>query len=237
MRSIRFGRTGMVMSGAFLGALALSGCNSFDSKPETGQMRLLIPVDDRTAVTSATPPPAISGGTLMVLADGSAAIAADPSRDTLSIVALGSLTVRNTISLQPGDEPGRSVEDAEHHVHVALRRSGAVVTIDPQSGAVLDRRAVCKAPRGIAFDALSGLLHVACAEGKLVSLDAKTGVVARSLDLDADLRDVLVRGTELWVTRFKSAEILRIAATGTPGERISVPPRLGTLAQPEKDSS
>ena len=58
-----------------------------DSEP-----RLVIPVDERAAVTAPVTPPAISGGTLSVLSDSSAAIVADPERDRISIVDLSSLS-------------------------------------------------------------------------------------------------------------------------------------------------
>ena len=232
MRIIGIGQTGL-FGGMALG-LALGGCNSFD-KPvtrEEGQPRLIIPVDERPAVSSPETPPAISGGTLRVLSDSSVDIVADPERDRISIVDLLSLSLRHTIELQAGDEPGRSVEDAQKHVHVALRRGGALVTIDPVNGAILERRSVCKAPRGVAFEAATGLVHVACTEGKLVSLPAAGGAAVRTLSLDADLRDVLVRGNELWLTRFKSAEVLRIDSQGAVANRMRVPQGEGTLSQP-----
>ena len=227
-----------VLGGVALG-VASAGCNSFD-KPRDGsesEPRLSIPLDERATVTAAVTPPAISGGTLSVLSDGSVAIVADPERDRISVVDLKTLAVRQTIALEPGDEPGRSVEDGQKRVHVALRRGGAVLTIDPVMGRVMDRRAVCKAPRGIAFDAASGLLHVACSEGKLVSLAAQSGGVLRTLSLDVDLRDVLVRGSELWVTRFKSAEVLRVNSAGTLSQRIAIPKSAGQLVQSDDFSS
>jgi len=224
-------QTGLLAS--FTLGLLVAGCNSFDKRADSeSEPRLVIPVDERAALVSPVPPVAVSGGTLSVLSDGSAAILADPERDQISIVDLGTLAVRSTIKLEPGDEPGRSVEDAQKHVHVALRRGGAVVSIDPLTGSVLNRRAVCKAPRGIAFDAATGLVHVACAEGKLVSLPALGGAPVRTLTLDLDLRDVLVRGSELWVTRFKSAEVLRLSSLGTVDQRVKIPPSQGTLSQP-----
>src|SRR3954469_2117811 len=177
--------------------LALGGCNSFDKAPEgdASAPRLVIPLDERPAAVSPVTPPAISGGTLSVTADGLLAIVADPDRDRISIVDLASLNVTHTIELSPGDEPGRSVEDNQKQVHVALRHSGDIIDIDPQSGNVLGRRGVCKAPRGIGFEPATGLLHVACAEGKLVSLPASGGAAVRTLSLAPDLRDVMVRGS------------------------------------------
>jgi hypothetical protein len=225
------------LTGVVLG-FVLAGCNSFD-KPADGdesEPRLVIPVDERAALTASVPPLAISGGTLSVLSDGSLAILADPERDRISIVDLNTLSVRHTIALQAGDEPGRSAEDGQKRVHVALRRGGAVVTIDPATGSVLERRAVCKAPRGIAFEAATGLVHLACSEGKLVSLPAAGGAAVRTLTLEPDLRDVLVRGGDLWVTRFKSAEVLRVNSLGALDKRTRIPQIEGTLSQPARNN-
>jgi mono/diheme cytochrome c family protein len=228
MRNIGVGRTAL-LGGLGLALLAL-GCNSFDAAPsDQSGTRLVIPVDEREVTTSAVTPPSISGGTLTILRDGSAAIVSDPERDRISIVDLATMGVRATVPLQAGDEPGRSVEDGGQRVHVALRRGGGVATIDARTGLLIERRAVCKSPRGLAFDAASQLVHVACAEGKLVSLPANGGAAVRSLALPNDLRDVVVQGGELWVSRFKSAELLRVDAQGALSARASIPRRLGML--------
>jgi hypothetical protein len=235
MRKIAIRQTEIVCGVAL--SLALAGCNSFDAPTSEvpPEPRLVVPVDERPAVVSAVRPVAISGGTLSVLADGSSVVISDPERDTVSLVNLTTLAVRQTIALQPGDEPGRSVEDADQRVHVALRGGGGVAVIDGASGALVARRDVCKSPRGIAFQASSDQVHVACAEGKLVSLAAKDGAVARTVTLDSDLRDVLVRGDELWVTRFKSAEMLRVGSGGTLDSRSLIPRSVGILSQsPER---
>src|SRR5580704_772700 len=64
-----------------------------------------------TTETQAHPPPAISGGTLLVLRDGVTAVASDPDRDAIYVVNLSTSTLTQTFSLAPGDEPGRVVED------------------------------------------------------------------------------------------------------------------------------
>jgi hypothetical protein len=237
MRKIGIRQTEVVSIVAL--ASALGACNSFDDPPtqDPNEPRLVIPVDEREALTSSVRPTAISGGTLTVLADGSAVVVSDPERDIISLVDLNGLTLRQTVNLQAGDEPGRSVEDADKRIHVALRGGGAVAVVDAISGSLIERRSVCKSPRGIAFEASTGQVHVACAEGKLISLTAKDGAVTRTLSLDSDLRDVLVRGGELWVTRFKSAEILRIGSTGTLDERSTLPRSLGILSKPPSKSA
>jgi hypothetical protein len=168
-------------------------------------------------------PPAISGGTLRVLADGKTVVAADPDRDRVYVVDLTTRQVKSTIMLQKGDEPGRVVADAAGHVHVALRQGGALVTIDPTAGTVLARREVCAAPRGVGYDAVTDLLHVACADGQLVSFKAAGGDAVRKLQLPGDLRDVVVDGGRLKVSRFKSAELLTVEADGQMSKRTTLP--------------
>jgi YD repeat-containing protein len=118
------------------------------------------------------------------------------------------------------------VQDDQGAVHVALRGGGAVVTLTPGPWRIAARRPVCVAPRGIAFDPRTQLLHVACAEGSLVSLPAAPeGAPVRRLTLDGDLRDVVVDGANLLVSRFRSAEVLtvdgegRVTARATPATR------------------
>jgi mono/diheme cytochrome c family protein len=174
-------------------------------------------------VSLSVAPPAISGGTLLVLSNGRTVVAADPDRDQVYLVDLPDLALTATIALFPGDEPGRVVEDAAGLVHVALRHGGGVVTIDPARGAITGRTAVCAAPRGLAYDPATNLVHVACAGGELVSVPASGGPATRSLLLDPDLRDVIVQGDHLRVSRFRSAELLTVDASGTVTARLAMP--------------
>jgi hypothetical protein len=173
---------------------------------------------------AAEAPPAISGGTLRIMADGHTAIAADPDRDQVYVVDLSTRSLTFTVALQHGDEPGRVVIDSAGRAHVALRRGGALVTIAPTTGAISARRDVCAAPRGVAYEAATDLVHVACADGQLVSLPAAGGAIARTVQLDSDLRDVIVDSAGLHVTRFRSAELLSLDATGKVATRMTPPP-------------
>jgi len=176
-----------------------------------------------TAVNAAVAPPAISGGTLRILADGHTAVAADPDRDKVYIVDLTALALTATIALDPGDEPGRLVVDAANRAHVVLRRGGALASIDVTTGELLQRRDVCAAPRGVAYDTATDLLHVACAGGELISLPAAGGAAVRTLTLAGDLRDVVVEGQRLRVSRFRTAELLTVEPDGTVSNRFTPP--------------
>jgi DNA-binding beta-propeller fold protein YncE len=180
-------------------------------------------------VTSATKPvPAITGGTLLAMSDGKTAVAADPDRDRVYVVDLTNDTVRSTIMLSEGDEPGRVIEDGAKRVHVALRRGGALVTIDPATGTVVGRRAVCSAPRGLAYQATGDLVHVACAGGELVSFPAASGAATRTLKLENDLRDIVLGANgSLLVSTFRRAEVLVVGSDGKIGKRLR--PSAGTV--------
>ena len=191
-----------------------------------------------STIAATVPPPAISGGTLRILSDGNTAVAADPDRDRVYVVDLAAKSVRWDIALAAGDEPGRVVVDAAGRAHVALRRGGALVSIDTVSGTLLQRRAVCAAPRGTAYDAGTDLVHVACADGRLISLPAAGGNAVRTVQLARDLRDVVVDGARLRVSRFLSAELLTVEADGTVSGVVAPPAfrstraRAGTLFTP-----
>ncbi|HEY8926347.1 MAG TPA: c-type cytochrome, partial [Polyangia bacterium] len=182
------------------------------------------PLQLGATVTPADPPPVVSGGTLRVLRDGHTAVASDPDRDQISVVDLTAGKVSATIALMKGDEPGRIVEDGAGRVHVSLRGAGAILTLDPGAGTVLGRRSVCSAPRGIAYDAKSDQLHVACSGGELVTLPSASGAATRTLKLDRDLRDVVVDGDQLLVSRFRSAQILTVDADGKVTQRLTPAP-------------
>lgn len=199
--------------------VALAGCD------DPGETTQLVPPDNplQQVVYSEVRPPAISGGTLLVTHDGKWAVAADPDRDRVVIVNAESEGAPREIVLGAGDEPGRLVEDATGVVHVALRRGGALLAIDPTSATVLSRRDVCSAPRGVAVSELEDeapSLVVACAGGELVEIAADpNGAVLSRVDVEPDLRDVVVSGTtradrRLLVSTFRTPKVLTIGPAG-----------------------
>ena len=186
----------------------------------------------RESVVLADPePPPISGGTLTIIAQGRRAAVADPDRDQLVVVDLDAMDIVVTMALRRGDEPGRVVEDGAGRLHVVLRGAAVIATLDATTGAELGRRAVCSHPRGLAYDAKADVLHAACAGGELVTFPAGGGEPTRVLELDRDLRDVVVDGDRLLVSRFRAAELLVIEATGKISARLrplDPPPRISS---------
>ena len=153
----------------------------------------------------------IAGGTLLVTKDGHA-IAADPDRDSVHIVDMTKQSVVS-VALQAGDEPGRVVEGDAGTVYVAARRGGVVAAVDVVSGTAR-RIPVCAAPRGLAYDSAIAKLYVACRSGVLAVIDAKTDAIEKRYQLDSDLRDVVVSGERLVISRFKSAEVMVVSREG-----------------------
>lgn len=157
-------------------------------------------------------PPPIAGGTLLVTQNQRFAIASDPDRSAVFVVALApagpDIAQVRRVELPARSEPGRAIEDSAGAVHVVLRAAGALVTIDPESAAVLEQRSVCAEPRGVTFDPSADALWVACARGELVTLPRRGAGVMRTLKIDHDARDVVVGpDRNLWVSHFRSGTI------------------------------
>ena len=166
----------------------------------------------REVVRADAAPPSVSGGTLVLAEDGVLAFAADPDRDAIHVVDVVARKRIGSIALHPGSEPGRLVEDARGHVHVVLRGAGAIAEIDPRALQVVATTSVCANPRGLAIDARSGAVVVACAEGLVARIDPDGGV--SSIDVGIELRDVVEVGPPLLVSAYRTAEVLAIDEHG-----------------------
>jgi hypothetical protein len=208
-------------------ALALCACSSYDPNPPSqGRFRPASPANAApdsafgpTFTDVDAPPPPISGGTLAV--NEAYAVAADPDRDAVYIVSLATRAV-TTVALLANDEPGRVAIDAGGYAHVALRRGGAVVTIALASGMIVERRQVCSAPRGVAYDSLIDAVWLACAGGELFALPAGGGTPTLTAQLPRDLRDVVVQKDGLLVTRFRDADVLYVTRAGELASSVRV---------------
>jgi len=197
--------------GASLVALgAALGCQSFSSPNgefEDDDSRASVK-DGRKPVVQAVAPPPISGGTLLALSDARSALVSDPDRDRILIVDYKSRSILQIFQLEQGAEPGRAVEDRNGTAYVVLRGPGEIATIDLKNLRLQERRKVCSLPRGVALDSSTQRLLVACAEGKLVEL-GPTGGVTTVTPAPLDVRDVVLTGQQIAVSRFRSAEVLK----------------------------
>jgi len=93
-----------------------------------------------------------------------------------------------------------------------------------KTGKVTMRRATCATPRGLAYDATKDRLYLACASGELQVFMPTGTTPSQTWTLAQDLRDVVVDGDSLLVTRFRSAEVLTVdPTTGTTTGTMSPP--------------
>ncbi|HEX3853176.1 MAG TPA: hypothetical protein VHW01_19570 [Polyangiaceae bacterium] len=231
-----------VLSGSLACFLGLVGCGSNSSGVSFGPSSGSSNPGPAPGIDDGQPPPMsapfagnavhaqsttpVVGGTLLVTRNGQTVVAADPERDSVFLVNSSSHAVR-PVTLSAGDEPGRVAEGPDGTVFVALRRGGALVAIDITTGTVAHRAPVCASPRGIAYDANSSSLYVACRSGQLLTLDADDFSVKRSVQLDTDLRDVIVRAKDLVVTRYLSAEVVVVGDDGSISNRATPTPEPG----------
>lgn len=205
------------------GAVAGGACDGAVVSERVSSPAGLAPNFSGLTTTMGLQPPPISGGTLTALHDRGSAVVADPDRDRIYVVDLGLVgtpRLRWTIVLGEGDRPGRSVEDGAGMVHVILRGTNQVVSLDPRSGEVLGRRDVCKLPNGIAYDSSNDRLYVACGDGGVWTFAPNVPLPERTLRLGKDLRDIVVDGENLLVSRFRSTEVVVVDRSGTVVETL-----------------
>ncbi len=155
---------------------------------------------------------------MIVTADGNFAVAADPARNIVVRMNISTREIVSTVALQAYDEPGRLVEDGAGRIHVALRRSGDIATI--LANGDVTRRPACSEPRGIAWQASTDQIHVACQSGELVTFPAPGGGAIRTVHVDRDLRDVMIINDRLAVTTFRTAEVLTLDSEGRVLHRV-----------------
>jgi hypothetical protein len=188
-------------------------------------------LEDGGSIIPGMEPPAISGGTMAVMPSGQVVVG-DSDRDVVWIFDV-STSSSWSISLQPGDEPGRTIAGPLGHAFVALRRAGQIAELDLVAGVVLARHDACAAPRGIAWSDTDQTLYVACGEGVLMALKDVGGSIISSqrFPVADDLRDVLLVGNSLWVTTFRSAQVLEVTKQGAVSA-VAGPIRNTALSNP-----
>lgn len=222
-----------------VGAFGMGGCEinvdtPFDDPFLPGNPDFGVPpmLPSEHAHRAETPPPPVSGGTMAVSTDGALIVIADPDRDQIYFVdrANGPPSLLETLRLEPGTEPGRVVTTPSW-AHVVYRGTHRVASIDLTTRRVDRVRETCREPRGV--EAYDDQLHVACASGALWSFEGDAAAPARRLQLEPDLRDVVRSGDRLFVSVFRTGDVLELDAQGQLMRRyaLPVPPMAEGLAE------
>ena len=135
---------------------------------------------------------------------------ADPGRDLIFVVPSDLQSPHRTVALPEGSVPFRVVvpDDDDSVAFVTLRGTGELARIDLQSAQVGDIVPVCAEPRGVDLD-LDEII-VACASGAIVGFD-RSLTQTRSVRVADDLRDVVLDGDVVWLSTFRSANVLGLA--------------------------
>lgn len=176
----------------------------------------------------ALPQTSVLPASIVVAYSGGTAFVSDVDGSAIYVVPLGDdlrRTIATRLALPSRSQPWRGVEDGSHRVHVLLRGIGGLATVegDGLGGYAVTTRDVCAEPRGIAWRQSDDALLVACAEGLLVTLPASGGPILSSVRVEDDLRDVVIVLGRVFVSRFRSAEVLEVASDGTVVQRWTPP--------------
>lgn len=151
------------------------------------------------------------GGTMLASRDGMRMFVGDPDRDLFFVVDIAARSITLEIAFDDGAEPGRIVEGGQDRVHVVLRRTGEVATVDVAAGEIVARRRACAGATGLALDA-DGALLVSCTHGMLVRLHAD-GTEQR-IDVGLDLGDIVDAGPPVRVATTRSPRVVTLDDDG-----------------------
>ncbi len=163
-------------------------------------------------MSSEEPLPPLQGGTLE--ASASWIFASDPDRDAFHIIQIETGTIAKTFSLPSGSQPGRVVAD-DAQVWVTLRALGEIrrysYDLNWSETAVMS---ICERIADLAIDFSNRQGWATCLEGELVKFDTANGEVLQSFTLGPDLRDIVIQGTDIFVSKFRAAEVLVLDTSG-----------------------
>lgn len=179
------------------------------------------PFSDFGSSSHDTAPPsaagqALWGASVTQVAPGVAAVA-DTRDDSVQLVD-ATTGATDAVRFPRGSRPSRIAPVEPDEFLVVLRGSGQVARV--RRGSVRETSDVCAEPRGVAWDAVERRVLVACAGGELVSLSSAGRQV---MNVGEELRDVLVVGRAVWVTTFRTAELLELDSGGAVVTRLSPP--------------
>ena len=182
--------------------------------------------EDAAPIESSQPPPAITGGSLAVMPDGTW-VAADADR--AMVWHVGAEGVLGRYPLRSGDGPGRVLAMGPR-AFIVLRGASQLAELDLERH-VLSRWDTCTEPRGLAVRGEE--LLVGCATGRIEAVSPGTPE-RRAVVLDdarlGDLRDLTFDGSRLLVSTFRNAQVFEVAAGAAP-RILNAPPSAPDASQ------
>jgi hypothetical protein len=193
-------------------ALGLSSCGrDSPSADAVGHPHVFSGGDGRKPAKPLTP-----GGLHVFSAQRFVAVV-DADNDKLTVVDTQDFRPRGSVRFPENSWPTSSIISGSGQLQVLLRGSGQLATVNVNTLELRSSRKVCNEPRGLTYDAALKRTLVACAGGELVSLfdDSSTRSVQTGI---RDLRDVVTAAGKIWVSTFRSAELIEVLSSQTSDE-------------------
>ncbi len=159
----------------------------------------------------------LTAGGLNVFSSNRFVAVVDADNDKLTVIDLQDFHIRGSIRFPENSWPTGSVYNGLGQLQVLLRGAGQVATVNTNSLELSHSKRVCNEPRGMTYDAIGKRTLVACAGGELVSLldDSSARTVQTGVK---DLRDVVSAAGKIWISTFRSAELIEVRSTKTSDE-------------------
>lgn len=205
--------------------LFLAACHQPQPAGQTNTKVVDPAVEQETVQREAPAVAPLRGGGLVKI-DARYMAAADPDGDRIVVFDATARLHHQTIELPEYAQPFRLVSDGTS-IFATLAGTQQVGRYDWETGEVLWEVSPCVEPRGLALDGSD--LHLACASGELLTLDAETGERLAYNWLGTrydDLRDAVIDPTGMFVTRFRSAEVLLVDPGTLQIQDLMRPPTL-----------
>jgi hypothetical protein len=169
-----------------------------------------VSLDSNTSRTTREQPWPLEGGTLAISHDGHWALASQPDRSTVAVVDLAAQRLLGEIPLPDGARPGRIAQGGDETFWIVLKGLGGLASFHTETMSGHLVKNVCAAPSGIAFD--GDATFVACEDGTLVMMNNET--VVTKWNVAPDARDVVAFQHHLYVSRFKTAQLVDVKISG-----------------------
>jgi YVTN family beta-propeller protein len=208
-------------------ALSLAACGKADNVDATPQREFPHALPEAPAALSVEAPPAWTSSRAIAV-DEDAVYVADDINGALVVLDRATLTVRRAVPV--GSRPSHVAVGPDGAAWVAVRGAGTVVRVDPGAGSPALSVAVGGAPFGVVLSPEGDRVYVSDhAGGRVITLDAQSGLVLHSTVVGQRLRGLAVLSAEpsdrsLLIVQ-QSGPAIQVpvqAADGLPREEFAV---------------
>ena len=192
----------------------------------SGALAAIVAIAACSGEKPASTPAGAIGSSIAYLSGKNQVAVVNPDQGSVSIVDAGSLATLSTIDV--GGEPHALLETKTGNLLVANYRAGEIVSVDPASGTVTGRRAICNGPYGLASSPDGAFVAVACEwDGSVLRIDPTTLAATKIATGLSRPRAVAVVGdgksASVVVAEFTGGNVVHVAGDGTVS-RVSLVP-------------